>query len=127
MVKILLFIGTGSFLGGVSRYLAARYIQNAMTSGFPYGTLLVNIVGCFIIGLLFGLSEKGSISHNEWKLFLTVGFCGGFTTFSTFTLENLMLLRNGAWFHFSAYTLLSVVVGILATIVGYSIIKLNSI
>ncbi|HLN52628.1 MAG TPA: fluoride efflux transporter CrcB [Lentimicrobium sp.] len=127
MLKILLFIGAGSFLGGVSRFLTTRYIQNAVLSGFPYGTLVVNILGCFIIGFLFGLADKGSLNNTEWKLFLTVGFCGGFTTFSAFSLENMMLLRDGAWFHFMVYTLLSIVLGLLATVGGYSVTKLYSV
>ncbi len=127
MLKILLYIGAGSFLGGISRFLSTRYIQNSVLSNFPYGTLAVNVIGCFIIGLLFGLSERGNLTNTEWRLFLTVGFCGGFTTFSTFSLENIILLRDGEYLHFIVYTFLSIALGLIATVGGYSITKLQGI
>ncbi len=74
MIKILLIIGTGSFIGGVSRFLASRYIQNAVISSFPFGTFIVNVSGCFLIGLFYGLSERGNFISPEWRMFLTVGF-----------------------------------------------------
>ncbi len=118
MLKIILIIGSGSFIGGVSRYLTSRYIQNTLVSAFPYGTFLVNIIGCLLIGIIFGISEKGNLMNNEWKMFLTVGFCGGFTTFSTFSNENLALLKSGNIFYFAIYTGLSVFLGIMATYFG---------
>ena len=124
MVKILFIIGAGSFLGGISRFLASRYIQNTVISAFPYGTFVVNIAGCFLIGLIYGLSERGDFISAEWRMFLTVGFCGGFTTFSTFANENVALLRDGNIFNFALYTSLSVFVGILATWSGNLITKI---
>jgi len=124
MLKILLIIGTGSFLGGVSRFLTSRYIQNNFISAFPYGTFVVNILGCFLIGLIYGLSEKGNIISAEWRMFLTVGFCGGFTTFSTFANENISLLRDGDYFYFALYTGLSVFLGLMAVYFGNLIIKI---
>lgn len=118
MIKILLIIGTGSFVGGISRFLASRFVQNTVISAFPYGTFVVNILGCFLIGLFYGISERGSMMNPEWRMFLTVGFCGGFTTFSTFANENLALLKDGSFFHFALYTSLSVFIGLMATYLG---------
>lgn len=124
MLKILLIIGSGSFIGGVSRFLASRYIQNHFISAFPYGTFVVNVLGCFLIGLIYGLSEKGNIINAEWRMFLTVGFCGGFTTFSTFANENISLLRDGDFFFFALYTSLSVFLGLTAVYFGNLVIKI---
>jgi len=124
MIKTLLLVGTGGFLGSVSRFLASRYIQTGFPSAFPYGTFLVNITGCLLIGLIYGFSERSSLLTTEWKLFLAVGFCGGFTTFSTFANENLALLRDGEFFYFILYTGLSVFLGIAATFIGVLITKI---
>lgn len=123
MLKILLAIGSGSFLGGIARYLLSRGIQNLMISSFPFGTFWVNIAGSFLIGLFFGFSERGNLSNPELRLFLTVGFCGGFTTFSTFSNENLALLRDGSFLYFSLYAGLSVFIGLLATFGGIALTK----
>jgi CrcB protein len=124
MVKILFIIGSGSFIGGVSRYLTSRFIQNNFISAFPFGTFVVNILGCFLIGLFYGLSERGNIMTAEWRMFLTVGFCGGFTTFSTFANENVALLRESEFFYFALYASLSVFIGLLATYLGNLITKI---
>ena len=70
MIKTLLIIGTGGFLGSISRFLASRYIQNIFPSAFPFGTFLVNITGCFLIGLIYGISERSSLLTSGWKMFL---------------------------------------------------------
>jgi CrcB protein len=123
MYKLLLIIGAGSFVGGVLRYLVSRFVQDSVLSTFPYGTFLVNVLGCFLIGLLFGLSEKGDVLSNEWRIFLTIGFCGGFTTFSTFAGESFSMIRDGNYFYVALYTGLSVFVGLLATFAGHFTIK----
>jgi fluoride exporter len=123
MVKILLFIGSGSFIGGVSRYLASRYIQESFITSFPLGTFLVNILGCFLLGIFYGISERGDVFSLETRMFLTVGFCGGFTTFSTFSNENLAMLRDGSIMQVALYSAGSVFIGILATFLGSLIIK----
>jgi len=124
MLKIIISIGLGSFLGGISRFLLSRAVQSTFITHIPIGTLIVNILGCFLIGILYSLFEVGIISNNHTRMFLTVGFCGGFTTFSTFSHENLMLLQDGNFFLFSIYTFLSLFLGLLATLIGHYLTKI---
>jgi fluoride exporter len=124
MAKMFLIVGFGSFFGGGSRYLVQQYITKQIPSSFPYGTLIVNIIGCFIIGLIFALSEKADVISTEMRLLLATGFCGGFTTFSSFSLENLGLLRDGQYFYVFAYIGLSIFAGFLATYLGMLLIKI---
>lgn len=131
-MKIIFLVGIGGFIGSVSRYLLSRHVQNWFDAtfrygsffSFPYGTLAVNILGCFILGLLIGLSEKGQLLTPEWRLFLMAGICGGFTTFSTFTGENMSFLRDGEFFYFLVYTGLSVFLSLVAIYLGHLITKL---
>jgi CrcB protein len=122
-MRILLLIGTGSFIGGVLRYSLSQFIQTKSLSSFPFGTLGVNIIGCFAIGLVFALSEKTNMSP-EMRLFLATGICGGFTTFSAFSNETFSLMRDGQLFYASAYITSSVLFGVFATFIGYSLLKL---
>jgi len=78
MIRTLLLVGTGGFLGSISRYLVSRFVQNSIPSSFPYGTFFVNIAGCLLIGIIYGLSERSSLLTPGWRLFLAAGFCGGF-------------------------------------------------
>ena len=118
MIKTLVLIGSGSFIGGILRYLTSRFVQNTFISSFPFGTFVVNVIVCFLIGLFYGLSERGEILSAQWRLFLTVGFCGGYTTFSTFANENVAMLRDGNILYFALYVGFSVCIGILATYLG---------
>ncbi len=124
MIRILFIIGSGSFIGGISRYLLSKFMQNNVASAFPIGTFSVNILGCFLIGFFYGLSERGNFINNEWRLFLTAGFCGGFTTFSTFTSENMSLLKDGNFFYFALYAGFSLFLGLIATYLGNMITKI---
>ncbi|MCH8494996.1 MAG: fluoride efflux transporter CrcB [Balneolales bacterium] len=121
-MKIILFIGAGSFIGGVLRYLISVGMQSKFLSAFPIGTLTVNIIGCFLIGILFGVTEKLDFT-TEWRLFLITGILGGFTTFSAFSLETIGLLSNGLIGQAIGYVLLSVFIGLLATLAGMTLFK----
>ena len=121
MLKTRLCIGTGSFIGGVARYLIARALPYSDTFHFPMATLLINVAGCLLIGVVNGLLQRGDISHGNLYLFLTVGFCGGFTTFSTFVNENYNLFTNERFLHFLLYATLSFALGLLAAHLGYRV------
>jgi len=122
-MKIILLIGIGSFIGGIARYLLSLFIQNKFLSTFPFGTLGVNIVACFLIGIVFGLSERGNFNM-EWRLFLATGFLGGFSTFSSFSNETVGLLRDGQMWQAFTYIMCSIVICLVATFAGISLIKL---
>jgi fluoride exporter len=94
MLRTLLIVGTGGFIGSVMRYLVQFYIEKSMSSTFPLGTLIANIAGSFIIGMVFALAEKGNLMSSEWRIFLTVGICGGFTTFSAFAYNNFTMIKE---------------------------------
>ena len=118
-MKEILIVGAGSCLGGMLRYIVSQALKNI--SAYPLATFSVNILGCFLIGLLWSLSNKHTNLFNEISLFLMVGFCGGFTTFSTFSKESLSLLYSGQYLPFLLYSIGSIVLGILAVAIGYRI------
>jgi CrcB protein len=121
-MRMVLLIGAGSFIGGILRYLLSQIIQVKFLSTFPFGTLGVNILGCFAIGLVFGFSDRGNLPP-EWRLFLATGLLGGFTTFSAFSNETFVLIRDGQFWYAFAYVTTSVCLGVLATFSAYSVIK----
>ena len=118
ILKNTVFIGCGSFIGGAARYLVSIAMKT-VGKGFPWGTLVVNLVGCLVIGLLWGFFSKNSSESSSWALFLTIGLCGGFTTFSTFSKEALMMLQSGNYMGLLAYVGISVLVGIALVAAGY--------
>lgn len=124
MIRNILIIGTGGFIGSVARYFISKLNLNIDFYSIPVGTLLINITGSFIIGFLIGISEKSTILTNELRLFLMVGLCGGFTTFSSFTGENLVLLHNGQFLSILLYTGLSIFLGFVAVFFGYAFTNL---
>ena len=118
MLKSLLFIGGGSFVGGCCRYLLSQLVGTRCVHAFPTSTFVVNVLGCFFIGLLFGLLEKYHHVDGRLGLFLLVGFCGGFTTLSTFIQDNYKLIASQQLLMPALYTGLSVVVGYVALYIG---------
>ena len=117
MINSILLVALGGACGSVLRF----FCQKSLNLSFPYGTLIVNILGCFFVGLLWGYFSKNS---NESKqLLLVTGFCGGFTTFSSFTYEGVQMLTDHRWFTFVWYTAISVIAGLLATYIGYKLIN----
>jgi CrcB protein len=124
MIKNLLLVGLGGGLGSMARYICQRWFINHYTTSFPFGTFAVNIAGCFLIGLFWGLTFKSFASVENWKLFLMTGICGGFTTFSAFTLEGVGLLKEDKLFLFFSYIFCSVLIGLLATYGGMKISRI---
>lgn len=124
MLKTLLFIGAGSFTGGILRYLISKLAQDFGIYSFPIGTFLVNVMGCFAIGSFYSLFEKNNLMDPDLRLFLTVGFCGGFTTFSTFINESFQLIKDENFFYLFMYISFSLIGGLLMLYMGYSLIKL---
>ena len=116
MFKDFLIVGIGSFLGGGLRFVVSRLLPVA--EGFPLGTFAVNIIGCFLIGLLYGLKWDGGWMSPSTRLLLSTGFCGGFTTFSSFINECDTLVKGGNLLMPAIYLLASLVVGFLALQLG---------
>jgi CrcB protein len=117
-MKEILYVGAGSALGGIGRYLAGKGLTLLYPYPFPLGTFTINILGSLVIGYVYGLASRGT-THPGLFLFLTTGFCGGFTTFSAFSMENILLMKNGQYGVALSYILGSVVLGLLACLLGY--------
>jgi len=124
MLKNILFVGLGSGLGGVIRYILFVAIdQTGKQFSFPIKTFLVNIIGCFALGLFYGLADRGQFTDNQVILFLTMGLCGGFTTFSAFSHDNIVLLKNGNFLLAMFYMLLTVLLSFIALYLGNRIVS----
>lgn len=121
-MKIILAVGLGSFIGGICRYMVTLFIQNKFLTTFPFGTMFVNVLGCFLIGVIYALSDRGNLSP-LWRMFLATGMMGGFTTFSTFSNETVSMLRDAEYVPAFSYIAFSIVIGLAATIGGISLIK----
>ena len=119
-IRNIIAVGAGSFIGGIARYLVSLAMKG-ISKGFPWATLLVNLIGCLIIGLLWGFLSRNASESTSWGLFLTVGLCGGFTTFSTFSKEALTMLQTGQIWGFASYIALSILAGIALVALGYYI------
>ena len=122
IIRNILAVGAGSFIGGVGRYLVSLAIKG-IGKGFPWATLSVNLLGCLLIGLLWGFLSRNATESTSWGLFLTVGLCGGFTTFSTFSKEALSMLQAGQIGGFATYVVVSVLAGIALAALGYYVTR----
>ena len=120
MIKNLLLVGLGGGIGSMLRFGTALLFNNKL---FPYATFAVNITGCFLIGVFWGMSFRSFDSNEYWKLFLMTGLCGGFTTFSAFTLEGIGLLKENKTGLFFSYVAASVLIGLVATYAGMKLTR----
>lgn len=117
---LLVFVGGG--FGSVLRFLIGKYL-NSTTTGIPYGTFAANIIGSLLIGIILGFAAKNDSLTQSQTLLLATGFCGGFTTFSTFAYENHVFLKSGDFTSFALYTIASFVIGFLAVFLGIYLVK----
>jgi len=120
-VLIWLYVAVGSAIGGVSRYAIGGAVQQRFGLAFPAGTLVVNITGSFLLGLIMRLALGGSQISPETRILLTTGFCGGYTTFSTFTYDTAAMVESGQYRRALLYVTLSVVLSLIATFAGFAL------
>ena len=122
-MKSIFYVFLGGGIGSIFRFIISKLVTVSKNS-FPWNTLFVNFIGCFLIGMLFAWAIKNNSQRSDFYLFLVVGFCGGLTTFSSFSLESLSLIRSGDLINFFSYILSSVIGGIILVVLGYYIFKL---
>ena len=123
-MRTVLLIGAGSFIGGIIRYLLSGFIDEKYGQSATIGTFAVNIIGCFLIGIVFAVSDRASLSQ-DWRFFLATGLLGGFTTFSAFSHQTIVLLENGRMGYAILYVTASVIIGLLATYLGLLCFRTN--
>ena len=118
LIRSVFVVGIGSFVGGAARFLLSAAMKS-VGDGFPWATLAVNLLGCLAIGVVYGFFSRAANGGGDAVLFLTFGVCGGFTTFSTFSKEALLMLQCGNYWGALCYVCVSVVVGVALTGCGY--------
>ena len=123
MIKAMLIAGLGGFVGTCLRYLTGRLCHLWDVGGFPLGTFVVNVIGSFIIGALLGLAERNHFITPTMNVLLVTGFCGGFTTFSSFADDIFLLLQQRHWTMFALYTGLSIILGVIMVWAGRAAVK----
>jgi fluoride exporter len=120
---MLWYIAAGSAIGGVGRYLLGGVIQRLLDTTFPAGTLVINITGSFLLGAIMRVALDSPSISPEVRAFLTIGICGGYTTFSTFSYETAVLLEDGEWTRAMAYVVASVLLSLIATFLGFAVAR----
>ena len=123
IINTSLIIGLGGFIGTIFRFLLSSLIDKSFTTTFPIGTLLVNLIGCFLIGLVSGYFSQKLGDQTQLFFFLTIGVLGGFTTFSAIALDSQVFIENGEFLKMLFYIALHTILGIILCLIGYNIIK----
>ena len=118
MIRSLILVALGGGVGSALRFLISKIVQDNIVGFFPYPTMVVNILGCLLIGLFYGLSSRGNLGGDSARLLLTTGLCGGFTTFSTFSMQSVTLLQQGRYGAAALYILGTVLVCVLFAALG---------
>jgi CrcB protein len=124
MNRTIILIGIGGFAGSILRYLTVSFFSRSISSSFPAGTFVANVIGCLLVGLIYGLSERFSWLSPEWRFFLATGFCGGYTTFSAFAYEGMSMVKGSDYLTFFFYTTASLACGLAAAYIGQLLSKL---
>lgn len=117
-LRSMLMVAMGGAVGSAMRYLTSKVMQDWLPNAFPYGTFVVNLLGCLVIGILYGLIDQNMLGNSNLKLLLITGFCGGFTTFSTFSNESLSLVQQGHLSYAVLYVGGSVCLGMMMVLIG---------
>ena len=123
MFKAMIIAGLGGFIGTCLRFLTGKFFHAVTSSAFPWGTFSVNVIGSFVIGIFFGLAERSNVISPSMNVFLNTGFCGGFTTFSSFADDMYLMLQQRHWMSLGLYVGLSFLLGLAMVWLGRSLVK----